>query len=60
MSYDIDAVQGYMRFRDEFCLSLGKPISMDQCSNLTIKEFNEILNQKMMKEERIALNNVGR
>jgi len=48
------------RFRDEFCLSFGKPISMDQCSNLTIQEFNEILNQKMIKEERIALKNVGR
>ena len=48
------------RFRGEFCLSFGQPILMDECLNLTIKEFNEFLNQKMIKEERIALKNVGR
>jgi len=48
------------RYRDKFCLSLGQPISMDDCLNLTIKEFNELLNEKMIKAEKIALKNVGR
>ena len=48
------------KFRDKFCLSLGQPISMDDCLNLTIKEFNEFLNEKMIKAEKIALKNVGR
>ena len=48
------------RFRDRFCLSIGKPISVDDYFNLTIKEFNEFLNEKMIKAEKIALKNVGR
>ena len=48
------------RFRDKFCLSLGQPISMDDCLNFTVKEFNEFLYEKMIKEEKIALNNVSR
>ena len=48
------------QFRSEFCLSFGKPIEMKDCLNLTIKEFNELLNEKMIKEEEIALKNVGR
>ena len=48
------------RFRDEFCLSFGQPISMDDYLNLTIKEFNELLNKKMIKAEKIALKNVSR
>ena len=48
------------RFRDEFCLSFGQPILIDDFLNLTIKEFNEFLNQKMTKEEKIALKNVSR
>ena len=48
------------RFRDTFCLSIGQPISMDDCLNLTIKEFNVLLNEKMIKAEKIALKNVGR
>ena len=48
------------RFRDEFCLSFGQPILMDDYLNLTIREFNELLNQKMTKEEKIALKNVSR
>ena len=48
------------RFRSEFCLSLGQPIAMDEYLNLTIKEFNETLNQKMIMAEKIALKNVGR
>ncbi len=48
------------RIRDEFCLSLGKPILMNDYLNLSIKEFNEFLNEKMINAERIALKNVGR
>ena len=48
------------RFRDTFCLSLGQPISLDDCLNYTIKEFNEYLYEKMIKAEKIALKNVGR
>ena len=48
------------RFRDQFCLSFGQPISMDNNFNLTIKEFNEFLNEKMIKAEELALKNVGR
>ena len=48
------------RFRDSFCLSLGQPILIDDCLNLTIKEFNEQLNEKMIKAEKIALKNFGR
>ena len=45
-------------FRGEFCLSFGKPIAIN--NYLNIKEFNQILTEQMIKEERIALNNVGR
>ncbi|MBO8230357.1 1-acyl-sn-glycerol-3-phosphate acyltransferase [Prochlorococcus marinus str. MU1404] len=48
------------KFRSEFCLSFGKPIAMTDYLNTTIKEFNKFLNQNMMKEEEIALKNVGR
>ena len=48
------------KFRSNFCLSFGQPISMHDYLNLTIKEFNEFLNMKMLKAEKIALKNVGR
>ena len=48
------------KFRDEFCLSFGKPIVMNDYLNITVKEFNQLLNKKMNQEEKIALNNVGR
>ncbi len=48
------------KFRGSFCLSFGQPISMDDCSNLTSYEFNDFLNKKMIKAEKIALKNVGR
>ena len=47
-------------FRGQFCLSFGKPILMNDYSEFTIKEFNKVLNQKMIKEEKKALKNVGR
>ena len=48
------------KFRDDFCLSFGEPISMKDFQNLTIKEFNMILNKRMIKEEKIALKHLGR
>jgi 1-acyl-sn-glycerol-3-phosphate acyltransferase len=48
------------KFRDEFCLSFGKPMIMDDYLNITVKEFNQLLNKKMNQEEKIALYNVGR
>ena len=48
------------KFRSEFCLSFGKPIAMNDYLNFTIKEFNKFLNKKMIKQEEIALKNVGR
>ena len=48
------------KFRGKFCLSFGKPIVMNDYLKITIKEFNKLLYQKMIEEERIALKNVGR
>ena len=48
------------KFRDEFCLSFGEPMAMKDYLNCTIKEFNNFLNEKMLKQEEIALKNVGR
>jgi 1-acyl-sn-glycerol-3-phosphate acyltransferase len=48
------------KFRSEFCLSIGKPIVINDYLNITIEEFNKFLNEKMTKEEEIALKNVGR
>jgi len=47
-------------FRGEFCLSIGKPIPINDYSNFTIKDFNILLHQKMTQEEEKALKNVGR
>ena len=47
-------------FRGEFCLSFGQPISISDNLNLTIKEFNIFLYEKMIQEEEKALKNVGR
>ena len=47
-------------FRGEFCLSFGKPISMNDYLNFSIKEFNIFLNENMIKQEEEALKNVGR
>ncbi len=48
------------KFRSEFCLSFGQPIVMNDYLNLNIFEFNKFLHEKMIKEEEIALKNVGR
>jgi len=48
------------QFGSQFCLSLGKPICMNNCLESNISEFNKLLSEKMIKEEEIALKNVGR
>ena len=48
------------KFRSKFCLSFGQPILMQEYLSLTIKEFNEFLNEKMLRAEKIALKNLGR
>ncbi len=48
------------KFRGEFCLSFGKPIAMNDYLKFNIKEFNEFLYEKIIKEEETALKNVGR
>ena len=47
-------------FGSQFCLSFGKPLSMDDYLNFSIKDFNKFLNEKMIEEEKKALKNVGR
>ena len=48
------------KFRSEFCLSFGKPIAINDYLKIPIKEFNIFLNEKMIKQEEVALKNVGR
>ena len=48
------------KFRSQFCLSFGNPIEMNNYLNLTVKEFNQLLYERMLREEEIALNNIGR
>ena len=48
------------KFRGQFCLSFGEPISMNDNLNYTIQEFNNLLYERMIEEEKIALKNVGR
>ena len=48
------------QFRNEFCLSLGKPILINDYLNFDIKEFNKFLHEEITKEEEKALKSVGR
>ena len=48
------------KFRGQFCLSFGEPISMNDDFNFNIKEFNNLLYERMLEEEKIALKNIGR
>ena len=48
------------KFRSEFCVSFGHPIQMKDYIEFNIEEFNKFLNQKMIKEDEIALKHVGR
>ena len=48
------------KIRDKVSLCFGEPLSINNDSNLSIKELNEILNIKMHNAEKMALKNVGR
>ena len=48
------------KFRGKVCLSFGKPIAINDYLEIPINEFNRYLNEKMIKQEEIALKNVGR
>ena len=48
------------KFRSDFCLSFGQPIVINDYLNLNILEVNKFLYEKMIKEEEVALKNVGR
>ena len=48
------------KIRCKATLCFGEPLLVNKNSNLSIKQFNEILNKKMHKAEKIALENVGR
>ena len=48
------------KFRGKVTLCFGKPLLVDKNSNLSIKDFNETLNIRMLNAEKIALENVGR
>ena len=48
------------RFRDKVSLCMGEPLFVNDHLNLPIKDFNEILYNKMIIAEKIALKNVGR
>ena len=48
------------KIRGKVCLSFGEPLLVNKNPNFSIKEFNEILNERMRNAEKIALENVGR
>jgi len=48
------------KIRDKVSLCFGEPLLVNKNPNLSIKDFNEILNKRMHKAEKIALENVGR
>ncbi len=48
------------RFRGKFTLCFEEPILINENFNLSVEDFNEVLNKKMIKAEKLALKNVGR
>ena len=48
------------RFRDKVSLCMGEPLFVNDHLNLPIKDFNEILYNKMITADKIASKNVGR
>ena len=48
------------KIRGKVSLCFGEPLLVNKKPNLSTKEFNEILNEKMNNAEKIALENVGR
>ncbi len=48
------------KIRGKASLCFGEPLLVDKNTNMSIKSFNEILNKRMNKAEKIALKQVGR
>ena len=48
------------KIRDKVSLCFGEPLFVNKNPDLSIEDFNKILNQRMHKAEKIALENVGR
>ena len=48
------------KIRGEVSLCLGEPLIVNKNPNLSIKDFNKILNKRMCQAEKIALKKVGR
>ena len=48
------------KIRGKVSLCFGEPLLVNKNLNLSIKEFNEILNKRMQNAEKNALENVGR
>ena len=48
------------KIRGKVSLCFGEPLQVNKNSKLSIKDFNEILYEKMNSAEKIALRNVGR
>ena len=48
------------KIKSKVALCFGEPLLVNKDPNLSIKEFNEILNKRMRKAEKMALENVGR
>ena len=48
------------KIKSKVALCFGEPLLVNKDLNLSIKEFNEILNKRMRKAEKMALENVGR
>ena len=48
------------KIRSKASLCFGEPILVNKNPNLSIKEFNEILNKRMYNADKIALETVGR
>ena len=48
------------KIRGEVSLCFGEPLLVNRNPNLSIKDFNKILNKRMRQAEKIALKNVGR
>ena len=46
--------------RGKVSLCFEEPLLVNKDSSLSIKEFNQILNKRMQRAEKIALENVGR
>ena len=48
------------KIRGKVSLCFGEPLLVKKHPNLSIKDFNEILNKRMLNAEKLALENVGR